>query len=425
MARGTMGRLLAVAVVAAACVLVPMAAAATSARTLPASTRFSVPAPDQGAIQQGLSLLLHRDLKDAVLIAKMETIPRATWLTGGSGADAAKQVRTALAGAKLEGAVPVLVVYNIPGRDCGGYSAGGAQTTSDYDAYIDAVSTAVGAAKAIMILEPDALANLPSDCGYSGVDTAALDAARYAQIGHAISAFESAANPNVSLYLDAGHSAWHNAADMSTRLVTAGVDRTQGFFLNVSNYQYTQNGVFYGTWLSDCIALIHAGQGTGNCGDEYYNGGPATNWAGGAMNPYGVWSETASDPALNTSGVDSRYALFLGSIQPTTHFVLDTSRNGNGPWNYAAAGYPNAGVAQDWCNPPGRGLGALPTASTGNPLVDAYLWIKTPGESDGSCTRGTAGPGDPAWGVTDPAAGAWFPQQALQLAQLANPALLP
>jgi endoglucanase len=60
------------------------------------------------------------------------------------------------------------------------------------------------------------------------------------------------------------------------------------------------------------------------------------------------------------------------------------------------------------------------------PLVDALLWVKTPGQSDGQCNRGIAGSTtDPEWGgITDPAAGEWFGQQALQLAQLANPPLL-
>jgi endoglucanase len=40
------------------------------------------------------------------------------------------------------------------------------------------------------------------------------------------------------------------------------------------------------------------------------------------------------------------------------------------------------------------------------------------------CTRGApAGSADPEWGLVDPAAGQWFPQQALQLAQLASPPL--
>jgi endoglucanase len=419
MANGTTGRLLAVSVVAAACVLVPLAAAATSDRTLPAATRFSVPAPDQAAVQQGLSLLLHRDLKDAALIAKMETIPRATWLTGGPAADAAKQVREALVGAKVERAVPVLVVYDIPGRDCGSYSAGGAQTTADYDAYIDGVSAAIGASKAVVILEPDALANLPSDCGYNGVDTAALDAARYAQIGHAVDSFESAANPNVSLYLDAGNSAWHGVGDMAPRLVKAGVLKTQGFFSNVSNYRLTSQEEQYGTWLSECIAFANnADEGGWRLG--HYD------WCPGQYQPVGPGGSYVVD--FSQATIDSNnawYAGNLGAATPTVHFVVDTSRNGRGAWDTAAAGYPSPGVAQDWCNPPGRGLGARPTASTGV-LVDALLWIKTPGESDGSCTRGTAGPGDPEWGgITDPAAGAWFPQQALQLAQLASPPLLP
>jgi endoglucanase len=55
--------------------------------------------------------------------------------------------------------------------------------------------------------------------------------------------------------------------------------------------------------------------------------------------------------------------------------------------------------------------------------VDGYLWIKVPGESDGSCTRGKSGTVDPEWGIVDPTAGNWFPQQALQLAKLANPKL--
>ena len=41
-------------------------------------------------------------------------------------------------------------------------------------------------------------------------------------------------------------------------------------------------------------------------------------------------------------------------------------------------------------------------------LVDAYLWIKLPGESDGRCFRWTNGPRDPVYGIKDPTAGAWL-----------------
>ena len=84
-------------------------------------------------------------------------------------------------------------------------------------------------------------------------------------------------------------------------------------------------------------------------------------------------------------------SLFQGA-----HFVVDTSRNGNGP----TADF-------QWCNPDGRALGKPPTTDTGNRLVDAFLWIKRPGESDGTCNGG-------------PKAGAWWPEQALGLAQRAR-----
>jgi len=100
-------------------------------------------------------------------------------------------------------------------------------------------------------------------------------------------------------------------------------------------------------------------------------------------------------------------------------FVVDTSRNGQGPWTPVAS-YPDP---QDWCNPPDRGLGLKPTADTGNTLIDAYLWIKIPGESDGECYRGTGGPLDPERGVEDPPAGHWFADMALELVQNANPPL--
>src|SRR5664279_2548897 len=65
------------------------------------------------------------------------------------------------------------------------------------------------------------------------------------------------------------------------------------------------------------------------------------------------------------------------------HYIIDTSRNGLGP-------APDG--ALNWCNPPGRALGALPTAVTAGTHSDAYLWIKRPGESDGACHPGERRP---------------------------------
>jgi endoglucanase len=52
--------------------------------------------------------------------------------------------------------------------------------------------------------------------------------------------------------------------------------------------------------------------------------------------------------------------------------VIDTSRNGNG-----------APAGGEWCDPSGRKIGRVPTMSTGEARIDAYLWVKLPGESDG------------------------------------------
>lgn len=67
-----------------------------------------------------------------------------------------------------------------------------------------------------------------------------------------------------------------------------------------------------------------------------------------------------------------------GRIGGGVKAVIDTGRNGNGP-------------GSDPCNPPGRALGAPPTTRTGDPVVDALLWIKPPGQSDGTCNGGPAG----------------------------------
>lgn len=105
--------------------------------------------------------------------------------------------------------------------------------------------------------------------------------------------------------------------------------------------------------------------------------------------------------ALNVSnfGTDAQeisYGHRLSALSGGLPFVVDTSRNGRGPSS-----------ANDWCNPPGRGLGHPPTAMTGDRLVDAFLWIKTPGESDGNCHGA-------------PVAGQWWPSYALGLARRAS-----
>ena len=398
------------------------ASSASLVRGLGTGSRLYVPAPSSGAPQQMLQLLKGHDLKDAALIAAMEAIPRAVWFTGGTPAQVKQQVAQTMAAAAIQRAVPVLVAYDIPGRDCAQYSAGGALDLPSYEAWIDGFARGIGSHRAAVILEPDGLGLLPSDCG----SAAFTNADRFAELQYAVSALE--ARPGVSVYLDGTHSAWQAVGGMTQRLLQAGVRNAQGFFLDVSNYQPTANLVNYGTWISDCIAIV-------------------TDPSNGSYNnPSACASQFASDPS-------AWYAQNMGGAVATTHFVIDTSRNGTGPNNMQS--YANPPYNQQssvistlssgsWCNPPGAGLGLRPTTATEVPLLDAYLWVKTPGQSDGQCDAAggvrawdysayslpgwpatSAGQAlfDPLWGIEDPAAGAWFAQQALQLAQLANPAL--
>lgn len=428
---------LAAAVLLAAAVAVPLGASAASAEEpgLPGAQLYANPLNTTLEAAQKLS---GQARADAQLLG---SIPSADWFTKGTPAEVTVAVDKVVTAAAKAGKMPVLVAYNLPFRDCAQYSAGGAADTASYAAWIDAFAAGIGDRAATVILEPDGVGIIPHyttlDGNLEWCQPAELDAAtaasdRYTQLNHAVDALKAGAQ--TSVYLDGTGAAWLNVGEVSDRLLKAGVARADGFYLNASNYQFTVNSTFFGTWISQCIAYATvvrtyapgapgAPGAFGDCGNQYWNGGPATGWVGDAMSQYAEWTTDPAAPIqVSTAGVDSRYASILGGVEPTTHFVIDTSRNGLGPWQYPAGVYP---AHEDWCNPPGRALGALPTTSTGTPLVDAHLWIKVPGESDGKCYRGTAGPLDPARGIEDPAAGQWFAAQARELISLASPALAP
>jgi len=386
---------------------VPFAAVvaqAAGSHTLSPNTVFYVPKPVSGAVNQVASLWSSKDQIDSNRIDQMINTPQAVWFNGGSPAQVAAKVGATVGRAGELGTVPILVAYNIPGRDCGQYSAGGALDAASYAAWIDGFAKGIGTGTAIVILEPDGLGLLPSKC--SPPSTAFTDADRYLELNAAVDRLEL--QPNVLVYLDATHSSWLGVGDAAQRLLLGGVQRAQGFFLNVSNYQPTETLTLYGTWISDCIARTEA--------VSWYD----PTWCPGQYSATTGYSLDWS--AANIAYVNDQYASWY--FEPTTHFVIDTSRNGQGPWDWATAGYTSAAAAQDWCNPPDRGVGLRPTANTGVPLLDAYLWVKIPGASDGSCTRSTGGTIDPEYGIVDPIAGAWFPEMALQLAQNANPAFV-
>jgi endoglucanase len=442
------------------------------ARTLSPHTRFMIRLPDEDAVKQIASEVKGHDLPDALRLGVMAATPQAVWFTSGTPSQVQADVHKTTSQAALNNTVPVLVAYNIPFRDCAQYSAGGALDTAAYEAWIDGFAAGIGKRQAVVILEPDSLGIIPwsgdwcqptvTDSSGNTVNAPGADpATRYAQLNYAVDKLAAAA-PGALVYLDGTHSGWLNVGDAATRLASAGVARAEGFFLNISNYQITGNLAQYGSWISACLAYatsVTPGD-FGSCPNQYWNGGPLPSliaqingeWNGTALDGNGAWSDSSTTVDLNTSGINLRYANMLGATTPTARFIIDTSRNGHGPLNgaqYAAAPFNQpasvtAGLTSgNWCNPPGAGLGLRPTANTGVALLDAYLWVKIPGESDGSCdiaggarawdytqynpwslTGDAQNHFDPLWGIVDPAAGLWFPQQALQLAQNATPPLL-
>jgi endoglucanase len=258
---------------------------------------------------------------DASQMDKIAQSSEAVWL-GGWNADVESDVRNKISAAKSQGAIPVFIAYNIPQRDCGSYSAGGVSGADAYKSWIQKIANGLGGNKAVVVLEPDALSL--TDCLSAEAKTA-----RFNMISAAVSTLKSS---GAVVYIDAGHPGWVSADDMAARLKSAGIDKADGFALNVSNFKTTSENITYGTSLSGKV-----------------NG---------------------------------------------KHFIIDTARNGLGA------------NGDEWCNPAGRALGTRSTIQTGNSLVDAFLWLKNPGESDGNCNGG-------------PSAGVWWPEYALGLAQRA------
>jgi endoglucanase len=264
---------------------------------------------------------------DAGLMNRLASTPMADWFGDFSG-NISSAVNSYVSAASNAGQVPVLVAYNIPERDCGGYSSGGAASASAYETWISQFASAIGNRNSIVVVEPDALAS--EDC-LSATD----QQTREQLLSFAVQSLRTNA-PKSAIYMDGGNSNWRAASVMASRLSSADVGQATGFSLNVSNFYTTSSNTSYGAAISGLL--------------------------GGK------------------------------------HFVIDTSRNGSGPDSQ-----------DDWCNPEGRSFGQTPTLQTGNGLIDAYLWIKNPGESDGQC-------GSVQAGSTAPAAGAWWPQYALMLA---------
>ncbi|MDR7274018.1 glycoside hydrolase family 6 protein [Catenuloplanes atrovinosus] len=271
------------------------------------------------------------DSRAAVIRDRIASVPQGRWFTANNAGTVASEVDAFVGAAAAAGKIPIMVVYNIPNRDCSGASSGGLPNHAAYRAWVDQVAAGLRGRPAAIVLEPDVLA-LMTDCM-----SQSQQAEVYASMAYAGKAFK-AASAQAKVYFDAAHSAWLAPDEMAARLVRADITNSaDGISVNVSNYRTNAESIPY---VRAVIAAI---------GDSSLKG------------------------------------------------VIDTSRNGNGP------------AGGEWCDPPGRAIGIPSTDAVEDPILDAYLWIKLPGEADGCIAN----------------AGQFVPQRAYDLAIAAGPVVTP
>ncbi|QRO01796.1 glycoside hydrolase family 6 protein [Archangium violaceum] len=172
--------------------------------------------------------------------------PMARWF-GNWNTDITSAVSGFVGAADAADKLPVLVAYNIPGRDCGSHSAGGAGSPDAYRAWISAFVTGLGNRPAIVIIEPDAVAQL---------DCLPNDTERQTRLGLLRYATEQLRDraPNTWAYLDGGNAGWIAADTMAQRLESAGARNVRGFALNVSNFYTTAQSTSYGSAVNAALS---------------------------------------------------------------------------------------------------------------------------------------------------------------------------
>jgi cellulose 1,4-beta-cellobiosidase len=389
---------------------------------------------------------------DPTLATKMRTVatyPTAVWMdriaavTGSDGSPGlAGYLDEALA--QQQGTTPEvvqIVVYDLPGRDCAALASNGELPATDAGlstyktSYIDPIASILSNSKyaslrLVTIIEPDSLPNIVTNMSIQACATAAP----YYEAGVVYALNKLHPITNVYTYLDMAHSGWlgwtNNASGAVTEFAkvadatAAGKASIDGFISNTANYtpvkepyitatqlvggQQVQSAKFY-SWnpqideadfAADMYSrLVAAGfaSGTGMLIDTSRNG-----W-GGTARPTGPSTSTDLDTFVNASKIDRR---------------------------------PHRG---DWCNQNGAGLGSPPAITPSDfpsAHLDAYVWIKPPGESDGTsdpnaprfdamCDPNAKNRWDSTVGTNAlpgaPQAGQWFAAQFTRLVQNAYP----
>ncbi|MFJ2706347.1 glycoside hydrolase family 6 protein [Streptomyces sp. NPDC087428] len=342
-----------------------------------------------------------------------------------------------------------VVIYDLPGRDCAALASNGELGPTELDRYkddyIDPISEiladpAYANLRIVTIIEPDSLPNLVTNAGGSAGSTEACATMKangnYEKgVGYALHTL--GAIPNVYNYVDAAHHGWLGwdsnfvpAAQEFKKAATsegATVADVTGFIVNTANYSALKEPNFK---VSDTVNGAQVRQ---------------SKWVD--WNYY--VDELSFAQALRTELVSQGFASNIGML-------IDTARNGWGGSGRPAGPGPQTSVdayvdggrvdrrihAGNWCNQSGAGIGERPTTAP-EPGIDAYVWAKPPGESDGNsapvdndegkgfdrmCDPTYTGNGRNGNNLTgalpnSPLAGHWFSAQFQELVRNAYPAL--
>jgi cellulose 1,4-beta-cellobiosidase len=342
-------------------------------------------------------------------------------------------------------AVVTLVIYDLPGRDCAALASNGElpATAAGLDTYehmyIDPIVAILGTQKyaglrIVTIIEPDSLPNLVTN---QNIAACATSGPFYEQgIEYALDKLR--VTSNVYTFLDSGHSGWLGWPTNSgpaaqefakvAQATTAGLSSVDGFITDTANYTPLKEPYMTATQSVGGQPVDSA---------TFYQYNPEIDEADFAADMFG--------------------ALTAAGFPATLGMLIDTSRNGWGGSARPSGASSSTDVSTFvdasridrrahrglWCNVSGAGLGQMPQASPpgyDGAHLDAFVWVKPPGESDGTSAATTNSQGkrsdpmcDPtyttSYGVLtgalpdSPLAGQWFPAQLVQLVQNAYPAV--
>jgi len=372
-------------------------------------------------------------------LQKMQKVPSAYWIDTKAKirGSTTSTVEGILKDASSKQELVVFMWYDLPNRDCDAlasngeicctkksdgrcdYTAPGVCTDgikeycSEYvDPFVSVLAEYEGKANVALVMEPDGLANLATNRGHPHCGNTATQTAYKEGVKYAIEQLSSKA-PSVAIYLDAAHGGWlgweNNLKYFMNMLKGMALpwNKIRGFATNVANYQPLG---LQCPWCPD------QGFRNGYCLNGKHKNDPCCKDPCNLLSQYNFGNNEMNYAA----GLVAAAGAVLGM---DAHVIIDTGRNG-------VADERNE--CSNWCNPRGAGTGVPSTTDTANSsLVDAYFWLKTPGESDGctqklpdgnSCPRfdGKCGSVDSIGSQPSepraPEAGHWFDYQVKQLA---------